>query len=91
MAAIGRVHMNNPFRLVSSLEYRERVGVVYSQSTCATGDSGEEEGMLSRRQFFALSASVATAACATASSGVAQSDASMPRIQTVTLVISGMT
>jgi hypothetical protein len=47
--------------------------------------------MLSRRQFFVLSASLATTACATASPGVAQADASKPRIQTVTLVISGMT
>ena len=47
--------------------------------------------MLSRRHFLALSAAVATTACATASPDVAQLDAAKPRMQAVTLVISGMT
>ena len=47
--------------------------------------------MLSRRHFLALSAAAAATACATAAPGVAQPDAAKPRVQAVTLVISGMT
>lgn len=47
--------------------------------------------MLSRRHFLALSATLAATACAVASPGVGQPDASKRRIQAVTLLISGMT